>query len=77
MIRAEMLDRMSSQELTGWQALFHVKHEEASDAHLRATSQDGEVVISGRDDDDDDDDETDDDDQDDEPSNDTPEGESG
>jgi hypothetical protein len=50
---------MSSVELTGWMALLIIKAEEREEAYHRSTAQDGEVVISGRDEPDDDQDETD------------------
>jgi len=56
MVRAEMLARMTSQELTAWMALLTVQDEEAELARLRASSNDGQVIITGRDDDEDDED---------------------
>lgn len=60
MTRAEMLDRISSAELSGWWALYQAEHEEAEEARLRASSPDGEVFIYGRDDDEDSEDDGDD-----------------
>lgn len=62
MTRAEMLDRMSSAELSGWQAIYRAEHEEAEEARLQASSPDGQVFIYGRDDDEEDEDDDGDDD---------------
>lgn len=57
MTRREMLERMESQELSGWYALFSVRREEAEYQRHVMESGDGQVIVHGRDDDDDDDDE--------------------
>lgn len=59
MTRDEMIARMSSQELTGWLALFGVQAEEADYRRDLADSGDGEVIVTGRDDDDDEEEEPD------------------
>lgn len=53
MTRAELLARMSSQELSAWWTLYQVEGDEREYARHVAESGDGEVVISGRDDDED------------------------
>lgn len=50
----EMLARISSAELSGWHALYRVRHEEAEYQRHLADSGDGQVIITGRDDDEDD-----------------------
>ena len=50
---AEMLDRISSRELSQWWALYQVRGEEAEYRRHVAESGDGQVIISGRDDDED------------------------
>lgn len=55
---------MSSVELTGWQALYRVKAEEAQRAADQASSRDGIVVYHGREDDAEDHDRDEDDDDD-------------
>lgn len=54
MTRDEMVDRMSSAELSVWWALMEVEHDDQQIAQWRAQSKDGEVIVSGRDEDDDD-----------------------
>jgi hypothetical protein len=51
MTRNEMVDRMSSQELSGWHALMVVQAEEAKHHRDMIEARDGIVVDPGRDDD--------------------------
>lgn len=51
----EMLARISSAELSAWQKLYQVRHEEAEHQRHLEESGDGTVIVSGRDDDEDDD----------------------
>jgi hypothetical protein len=55
MTEAEMLDRMTSAELTRWSVLFEVEAQERQDAKDRAESGDGIVNDPMREDDTDDD----------------------
>lgn len=48
--RAELLARMTSQELTGWAALYEVRAEERDRQRHAVESGDGQVYISGLDD---------------------------
>lgn len=57
MTRDEMIERMSSRELSGWLALFQVEAEEAQHRRDVIESGDSHVIVSGRDDDEDDADE--------------------
>ena len=59
MIRSEMLDRMSGEELLGWQARYAVAAEEHEDQRHRLESGDGQVHVYGRDEPDEDDGDTD------------------
>ena len=52
----EMLTRISSAELSAWQKLYQVRHEEAEHQRHLEESGDGQVIVHGRDDGDEDDD---------------------
>lgn len=56
MTRDELIERMSSRELSAWHALFLVEAEEREHARDVIESGDGLVIVSGRDGDDEDDD---------------------
>jgi len=51
----EMIERMTSLELTKWWVLYQVRGEEAEHQRNVAESGDGQVVYYGRDEDDEDD----------------------
>jgi hypothetical protein len=57
MTRDEMLERITSEELTVWMGLFKIQAGEAQHAHDIAESGDGIVHVSGLDDGSDDDEE--------------------
>lgn len=46
--RDELLTRLSSDELTGWLALFAVQADEADLQRHRLESGDGQVIVTGR-----------------------------
>lgn len=50
MIRAEMIARISSLELSQWMALANVQHDEHEEARDAAESGDGVVIYHGRED---------------------------
>ncbi len=54
MTEAELLDRISSRELTRWFVLYQVEAEEDDERRHRAESDDGQLIIQGRDHGDDD-----------------------
>ena len=55
MTRDELLDRVTSAELSGWVALYAVRADEAAHRQHVQDSGDGQVFISGGDEDDHDD----------------------
>jgi hypothetical protein len=56
MLRAELMARTSSRELSEWMALARVRHQEDEEARDRAESPDGQVFYHGREETDRDDD---------------------